>query len=453
MTQNDDKGRRGETRERNRAINNPMSDKKPRQPFAAFIRDLLITGALFALPIGLTLWIVVLLFRLADNAALALLFPTLADPRALPFVFPGLGLALTLALITLLGAISAGVLGRFFLTTAEKLFLDRLPVVRNLYKTSKQVARTILSEHSKAFREAALLRYPHESAWSIAFVSARPHPEVRRLLGQDITTLFLPAVPNPTTGFLLFAEPQQWRRLDMSLEDALKFVVSGGIVQRRGRPDPAASARRSERHFGQWARKHFLGGLLIGLPVFFTLWLCWQIAVFLDNLLRPLLPGALLPSNPWIALPGVGILMTFVLLLALGLLVRGWIGRIILPRAEGLLARVPFAGGVYSALKMILDSAFSRSALAFRESVLFEYPHPGVWGIGFLTSDESEALRRSMGSDAEEMVNIFFPTTPNPTTGFFLVVPRSRVKVMEISLEEAFKLVLSIGTSADGVGE
>ncbi|MDA8004190.1 MAG: DUF502 domain-containing protein, partial [Alphaproteobacteria bacterium] len=177
------------------------------------------------------------------------------------------------------------------------------------------------------------------------------------------------------------------------------------------------------------------------------------IAVFLDNLLRPLLPGALLPSNPWIALPGVGILMTFVLLLALGLLVRGWIGRIILPRAEGLLARVPFAGGVYSALKMILDSAFSRSALAFRESVLFEYPHPGVWGIGFLTSDESEALRRSMGSDAEEMVNIFFPTTPNPTTGFFLVVPRSRVKVMEISLEEAFKLVLSIGTSADGVGE
>ena len=430
-----------------------MSDKKPRQPFAAFIRDLLITGALFALPIGLTLWIVVLLFRLADNAALALLFPTLADPRALPFVFPGLGLALTLALITLLGAISAGVLGRFFLTTAEKLFLDRLPVVRNLYKTSKQVARTILSEHSKAFREAALLRYPHESAWSIAFVSARPHPEVRRLLGQDITTLFLPAVPNPTTGFLLFAEPQQWRRLDMSLEDALKFVVSGGIVQRRGRPDPAASARRSERHFGQWARKHFLGGLLIGLPVFFTLWLCWQIAVFLDNLLRPLLPGALLPSNPWIALPGVGILMTFVLVAG------AWLARARLDRTHYFAACRGFTGacavcgrGVFG-VEMILDSAFSRSALAFRESVLFEYPHPGVWGIGFLTSDESEALRRSMGSDAEEMVNIFFPTTPNPTTGFFLVVPRSRVKVMEISLEEAFKLVLSIGTSADGVGE
>ncbi|MGR4001162.1 MAG: DUF502 domain-containing protein [Alphaproteobacteria bacterium] len=418
---------------------------KQRRSLLGYLRDLLLTGALFALPIGLTFWIVNLLFNIADNTALNFLFPTSPNPQQLPYVFPGLGLALGLALITLLGVLSAGVLGRFFLNSAERLLLARLPVVRSLYKTSKQIAQTIFSEHSKAFREAALLRYPHESSWSIAFVSAPPPAEIQRLIGKDITTLFLPAVPNPTTGFLLFAEPGQWKPLNMDLDEALKFVVSGGILQREQQSEETPKSPPTHRRVRSWVQRHFFGGLLIGLPVFFTLWLCWQIAVFLDNLLRPLVPGTLVPSNPWIALPGVGILMTLVLLLVLGLLVRGWIGRIILPRVERLVARVPFVGGIYSAFKLILDSAFSRSAMAFRESVLFEYPHSGVWGVGFLTSDENSALRESM--DGEEMVNLFFPTTPNPTTGFFLIVPRSRVRRLEMSLEDTFKLILSIGTS------
>ena len=216
------------------------------------------------------------------------------DAEEHPFVIPGLGLALALVSVTLLGWLSSGFLGRFFVHAVERRLFARLPVVRSLYRTSKQVTETILSERGRAFRKVVVLRYPHEKSWSVAFGSAPPPPEIRQHLGEDCETFFLPAVPNPTTGFLLFAEPGQWRDTEMGMEEALKFIVSGGILRRA---EGAHRKRTDEGRFGRWAQRGFLRGLLIGVPVFVTLWLCWRVAAFVDDLLRPLVPQSLLPAN------------------------------------------------------------------------------------------------------------------------------------------------------------
>ena len=360
-------------------------------------------------------------------------------------------------------------------------FSRALPVVRSLYRTSKQVTETILSERGRAFRKVVVLRYPHEKSWSVAFGSAPPPPEIRQHLGEDCETFFLPAVPNPTTGFLLFAEPGQWRDTEMGMEEALKFIVSGGILRRA---EGAHRKRTDEGRFGRWAQRGFLRGLLIGVPVFVTLWLCWRVAAFVDDLLRPLVPQSLLPANPWIEFPGVGILFTLAALLLLGLMVRGWLGRVLIAPIERLFARLPLVGGVYSAFKTLIDNMFSRSSRAFREALLFEYPHPGIWGLGFLTSDGDPALSRAAsgagaegaeggaGSEQgavagegesagagegasgapEAMINLFFPTTPNPTTGFFLMVPAARTRRLSMPPDEAMRLILSIGLSGEDGG-
>ena len=142
---------------------------------------------------------------------------------------PGVGLVIGVALITVVGALAAGFLGRWIIRLGESI-LNRMPVVRSIYGASKQILETVISTQSDAFREVVLVEYPRKELWVIGFVTGGTKAEVARRIDIDMVNVFVPTTPNPTSGFLLFCPRKDVIFMDMSVEDAVKLVVSGGIV-------------------------------------------------------------------------------------------------------------------------------------------------------------------------------------------------------------------------------
>ncbi len=392
----------------------------------------------------------------------------------LPFSVPGIGVLLTLAFVTLAGMVAAGYLGRLFMGYGERL-LARVPVFRSVYSAIKQIFETVLAQRSQAFRQVVLVEYPYEGCWAIGFVTAEARGEVQRLTSEDVVAVFIPAVPNPTTGFLLFVPKPQVHPLDISVEQGLKLVISGGIVV----PDPNArpsalqvAAPPPPRRLGLFAklRNYFLAGLLVTAPFAITLWLAWRVVSFVDARVAPPIPlhwspgfllargfhDYLVPLLPpgwhaaqWIPaggvgvdIPGVGLLIVFVGLTLIGMLAAGLIGRSLMRATHLALARVPIVGSIYGALKQIMETVMAARSDAFRECVLFQYPRRGVWAVGFITGKTEGHVQELTAS---HVINVFLPTTPNPTSGFLMFVPDSEVVRLSMTVEEGLKLVVSGG--------
>ncbi|MFP6761588.1 MAG: DUF502 domain-containing protein, partial [Rhodospirillales bacterium] len=158
------------------------------------------------------------------------LVPTKYNPETyLPFSLPGLGLLILFISLTLVGALTAGLMGRWVVRTGERI-LNRMPVVRSVYSAIKQIFETILAQQSNAFREAVLIEYPRRGIWAIGFITGTTKGEVQNLTLEETVNIFLPTTPNPTSGFLLFVPREEVVPLDMSVEEAVKMVISGGIV-------------------------------------------------------------------------------------------------------------------------------------------------------------------------------------------------------------------------------
>ena len=154
---------------------------------------------------------------------------------------PGAGLVVGGVMITLIGAVAAGFLGRWIIRLGESL-LNRMPVVRTIYGATKQILETVISAQSDAFREVVLVEYPRRGLWVIGFVTGSTKGEVARLVPGSNVNVFIPTTPNPTSGFLLFCPVKDIIHLDMTNEEAVKLVVSGGIVSP---PDKAKDAGKA----------------------------------------------------------------------------------------------------------------------------------------------------------------------------------------------------------------
>jgi len=195
--------------------------------------------------------------------------------------------------------------------------------------------------------------------------------------------------------------------------------------------------------------RYFVAGLLTFAPIGITIWATAWIIQRLDNLLLPrvlrlLFPELEEPPN----LPFVGAIFTLFVILLFGIVARHLFGREIVRLGERLLSRVPVARNIYAAVKQLFDAIFvSDSQTNFRRVVLVEYPRKGVWAIAFTTG---AARGPAASAAAPELVNLFVPTTPNPTSGFYLLVPEEDLTPLDISVEEAFKLVMSAGMVAPG---
>ena len=222
------------------AKGNPSKTRKP--GFFGRLRSWFFTGILVTAPVLLTVYITWAAIQLIDGQVVSLL-PVLKDWNGLQI--PGVGLVVGVVLITLIGAVAAGFLGRWIIRLGESM-LNRMPVVRTIYGASKQILETIISSQSDAFREVVLVEYPRKKLWVIGFVTGGTKGEVRRLVDKDMVNVFVPTTPNPTSGFLLFCPRSEIIFMEMSVEEAVKLVVSGGIVTP---PDggKAASARKATK--------------------------------------------------------------------------------------------------------------------------------------------------------------------------------------------------------------
>ena len=202
--------------------------------------------------------------------------------------------------------------------------------------------------------------------------------------------------------------------------------------------------------FVEAVRRYFVAGLLAFAPIAITLWAIAWIVTRLDNLLLPQLlawglPGAeTAPDLP----PLVGALFTFVVILAAGVVVRHLFGNQVVRLSEAVLQRVPVARSIYSAIKQLFEAIFrsGTSARNFNRVVLIEYPRKGLFALAFTTGDATGPVAAAVESD--QFVNCFVPTTPNPTSGFYLLAHREEVREVDITVEEAFKVIMSAGIVA-----
>ncbi len=195
----------------------------------AKLRGYFIAGVLVTAPLSITFYLAWIFINFVDRQVTPLI-PERYNPETyLPFSTPGLGLLVMVVFLILVGALTAGFLGRLFQRTSEQL-LARMPVIRSVYGAVKQVLETVLAQQSKAFRKAVLVEYPRRGMWAIAFITGRTEGEVQNMTEEEVINIFLPTTPNPTSGFLLFVPKKDLVPLSMSVEEAIKMVISGGIV-------------------------------------------------------------------------------------------------------------------------------------------------------------------------------------------------------------------------------
>jgi uncharacterized membrane protein len=192
-----------------------------------------ITGLLIWVPLGITLWVLNLLIGTLDQTLMVL--PAGWQPEALIGVrIPGLGVILTLLVIILTGVFGANYFGQKIIDFWERQLI-RIPVVKTIYGGVKQVSDTLLSGSGHAFRKVLMVRYPHPQAWSLAFQTNVPD-EVMRALPDEHVAVFIPTTPSPVNGFYFYVKKSEVIELDMSVDRALKYIVSMGVVSSEARP-------------------------------------------------------------------------------------------------------------------------------------------------------------------------------------------------------------------------
>ncbi len=192
------------------------------------MRKYFITGLLILVPLAITLWVLNLIISTMDQSLL--LLPETWRPRHwLGYNIPGLGAILTLLIVFLTGLAARNFIGRRLVLLWEGL-LTRIPVVKSIYSSVKQVSDTLFSSSGNAFRKAVLIQYPRQGSWTIAFLTGAPGGEVKNHLAGDYISVYVPTTPNPTSGFFLMLPRAESIELDMSVDEALKYIVSMGVV-------------------------------------------------------------------------------------------------------------------------------------------------------------------------------------------------------------------------------
>ena len=217
--------------------------EKPRRSFWLRLRNYFITGIIVVAPISLTIYLISLIINLIDDKILPL-FPDRYNPETyLPFAVPGIGVMIFVFVLTLIGWLTTGLVGRTVVRVGENL-LDRMPIVRSIYSALKQIFETVFSHNSRAFRDVVLIPYPREGCWALGFATGTTKGEVQDVIRDEVVNVFLPTTPNPTSGFLLFLPRKDVIFLKMTVEQGIKLVISGGVIA----PEVLAEGQQNGRN-------------------------------------------------------------------------------------------------------------------------------------------------------------------------------------------------------------
>lgn len=188
-------------------------------------------------------------------------------------------------------------------------------------------------------------------------------------------------------------------------------------------------------------KKYFASGIFVTLPIFFTLYVIFLIARFIDGIWGKVI-NIYIKKYLGFAIPGLGLVLAVITIFVIGFIATTILGRRIFRPIERFFVRFPFIRQIYPASKQVVDSFFSRESPAFKKVVLVEYPSKGIWAIGFLTN---ESFREANEKSGHELMHVFIATSPSPFTGFLILMPKKDVKVLDIPVEEGVKLIVSGG--------
>lgn len=189
-------------------------------------------------------------------------------------------------------------------------------------------------------------------------------------------------------------------------------------------------------------KAYLFTGILVTAPVAITFYLAYKLIVWIDRLVNRLLPPEF---SPELTIPGLGVIVLVLALIVVGMFAAGFLGRFFLKLGEWLLYKLPFVSSVYSLIKQVFETFLSNKNNAFNKVVMLEYPRKGLWIIGLVSTDTGGEVQEKL---PESMLNVFIPTTPNPTSGFLIFVPRSEVIELNMSVEDAIKFIISGGIVA-----
>ncbi|MGG7565901.1 DUF502 domain-containing protein [Rhodovulum sp. DZ06] len=203
--------------------------------------------------------------------------------------------------------------------------------------------------------------------------------------------------------------------------------------------------RRRQRFVPRW-RANFLTGLVIVAPVALTIYLIWTVIEFIDAKIVPWVPAVYNPSSYLgVNVPGFGVLVFLIFTAAVGTFTRNVFGRQLVLLGESWVDRMPLVSSLYAAFKQIIETVLSQSKTSFQKACLVEYPRKGIWAVAFVSTEAKGEVAARVDGDGEPLMSVFLPTTPNPTSGFLLFVPARDVVELDMTVEEAAKLVISAG--------
>jgi len=227
----------------------------PHTSLAARIRNYFLTGLVVVGPVAVTAWLIWSFTNWVDGFVRPFIPPTYRPETYLPWPIPGTGLVIAFIVLTLLGFLTANLVGRTLLEFGESL-LNRMPIVRPLYRTTKQIFETLFSKSGSSFRRVALVEFPAPGMWSLVFISHPPAQEIaERLPNEENVSVFLPCTPNPTTGFFFFIPRKELIELDISVESAMTLVISAGMAQPGGDQQKKLAALAASAKAAQALRK------------------------------------------------------------------------------------------------------------------------------------------------------------------------------------------------------
>jgi len=214
--------------------------------FFARIRRYLLTGIVVTAPISITIYLTYVFLNLVDTHVVGLIPENAYTQYYGDTAIPGLGLLIVLAFFIAIGWFATNFLGQFIIRIYEYI-LDRMPIINNLYGAIKQIFETIMASQSSAFRETVMLEYPRKGVYAIGFVTGSSKGEVQESTKNETINVFVPTTPNPTSGFLLFVPKKELIYLDMSVEEAIKLVVSAGIITPETAPKKVAKKKTANK--------------------------------------------------------------------------------------------------------------------------------------------------------------------------------------------------------------
>ncbi|MBR1120886.1 DUF502 domain-containing protein [Bradyrhizobium lablabi] len=200
-------------------------------------------------------------------------------------------------------------------------------------------------------------------------------------------------------------------------------------------------------------RNYFLTGLVVAGPIAITFYLTWWFVTWVDGIVRPFMPTAYRPETylPY-GVPGYGLIVAVIALTMLGFLTANLIGRTLVDLGERLLGRIPAVRAIYRGLKQVFETLFSGQGSSFRRVGLVEFPSPGMWSIVLISQSPSTEIASKLPGQ-EEHISVFLPCAPNPTTGFFFYVPKSKIIEVQMSAEDAATLIMSCGVVQPGTDQ